>query len=535
MKTILPIRTYSPSVYRSAAIAGLLWAGLSVNANAFQITPVGTYETGFFDAGAAEIVAHDPESQRLFVANATVPGIDILSINSLPGNPTLVDSIDVSGEGKQANSVAVKKGIVVAAVENDNKQLPGKAVFYDTSGNPLAAVTVGALPDMVIFTDDGNWVLVANEGEPNDDYTVDPEGSVSVIDMRGINVDNLASQMNASRVRTADFTRFTAAGLPSSIRIFGPNATVAQDLEPEYITTFKRGNQWQALITLQENNGLALVDVQKARVIRIIGLGFKSHMEPRNKLDASNEDGTIRVRNWPVYGMYQPDSLASYRVRGVPYIVLANEGDAREYEGTPGFNEETRVKDAILDPSAFPNAAELQLESNLGRLKTTNTLGDRDNDGDTDALFSFGARSFSIRRVNGTLVYDSGDQLEQITASVLPDNFNASDDDNAFDDRSDDKGPEPEGVVVGEVDGRFYAFIGLERIGGIAIYDVTEPRQPFFIRYINTRDFSQVTAAGDLSPEGLAFVAASDSPTGNPLLVVSFEISGTTTVFEITD
>jgi Ca2+-binding RTX toxin-like protein len=231
--------------------------------------------------------------------------------------------------------------------------------------------------------------------------------------------------------------------------------------------------------------------------------------------------------------MYQPDAIATFAVNGETYIVTANEGDARDYDT---FSEEVRVADLTLDPDAFPNADELQAEAALGRLTVTNTLGDPDGDGDFDQLFSFGARSFSIWDSAGNLVFDSGDDFERITAELLPDNFNSDNDENdSFDSRSDAKGPEPEGVVTGVVDGRTYAFIGLERIGGIMVYDVTDPVSPSFVQYINTRDFegnAEAGTAGDLGPEGLVFIAAEDSPTGRPLLAVANEVSGSTTLYD---
>jgi hypothetical protein len=172
-------------------------------------------------------------------------------------------------------------------------------------------------------------------------------------------------------------------------------------------------------------------------------------------------------------------------------------------------------------------------------LKITTTRGDFDHDGDFDALFSYGARSFSIWTKSGKLVYDSGSDVGHITASQLPENFNSDDEENfSFDDRSDDKGAEVEGIAVGEVNRRVYSFAGLERTGGIVVYDITNPKNPFFIQYINTRDFDVVAgpgSGGDLSPEGLAFISAADSPNANPLLVVSYEVSGSTTIFQIND
>ena len=233
--------------------------------------------------------------------------------------------------------------------------------------------------------------------------------------------------------------------------------------------------------------------------------------------------------------MYQPDSLDSFTRGGSTYLVTANEGDARDYDG---FSEEVRVEDLVLDPAVFPDAATLQMEANLGRLKTTTTLGDTDGDGMHEEIYSYGARSFTVWDASdGSLVFDSGDDLEQITSGAFPADFNSDDEENgSFDDRSDDKGPEPEGVVVGSVNGRPFAFLGLERIGGIAVFDLSTPSAPTFVQYLNTRDFSgdpEAGTAGDLSPEGLEFIPADRSPNGAALLVVGHEVSGTTTIFQV--
>jgi hypothetical protein len=288
-----------------------------------------------------------------------------------------------------------------------------------------------------------------------------------------------------------------------------------------------------AWVTLQENNAIGILDLKHAKFIALAGLGFKDHNLPGNGFDASDRDNVINIANWPVHGMYLPDAIAAYRFWGHSYLITANEGDVREYSG---LNEAVRIGSANLDVAAFPTAADLKQSTKLGRLNITNKFGDVDNDSDIDVLHSFGARSFSIWNANGKLVFDSGDAIEQITAAAFPANFNASNTSNSFDNRSDDKGPEPEGVVIAEFGHRTFAFIGLERVGGILIYDVTNPRKVSFIQYINTRDFAGDPAtgtAGDLGPEGLIFIKAKDSPNGKPLLVVGNEISGTTSIYEI--
>jgi hypothetical protein len=497
---------------------------------AIKLTAIGTYATGQYGQSAAEIPAYDPATQRTFVVNAQSGKIDVLDASD-PTNPTLITSIDTSTYGFP-NSVAIKDGLVAIALENSDKQANGQVLFYQTNSNdfstPLKALEVGALPDMLTFSPDGMTVLVANEGEPNDAYTIDPVGSISIID--------LSQGLEAATVKTADFTAFNdqveqlrAAGVKLKEDV-GTDRTVAQDLEPEYIAVSPDGTK--AWVTIQEANAIAVVDIATATVESIKPLGFKDYSQ-NNVLDASDRDNGINIKSWPIFGMYQPDAIASYQINGQTYYITANEGDSRDYGG---YSEEARIKDLTLDPIAFPDAEELQKDENIGRLLVTTALGDTDGDGDYDQLYSYGGRSFSIWNDQGQLVYDSGDDLERITAERYPDYFNASNSNNNFDNRSDDKGPEPEGVTTGEINGRTYAFVGLERIGGVMIYDVTDPSKASFVQYVNNRDFSAATdsaEAKDLGPEGLVFVSAEDSPNGKPLLIVANEVSGTTTFYEI--
>ncbi len=250
-----------------------------------------------------------------------------------------------------------------------------------------------------------------------------------------------------------------------------------------------------------------------------------------NGLDPSDRDGQIAIDHWPVWGMYMPDGMASYETDGMTYFVTGNEGDSRDYD-------EDRIRggvdEGLIDASALPAGADDN--ALLGRLKYSVLDGDLDGGG-IDQVHVYGARSFSIWDGRGNLVWDSGDFFEQITARAYPFDFNSTNDENfSFDSRSDDKGPEPEGVAIGEIDGKFYAFIGLERIGGVMIFDVSEPSSPVFVDYVNGRNFigdPEYGVAGDLGPEGLEFVPEAESPTGTPLLLVGNEVSGTTSVFQV--
>ena len=495
------------------------------------VRPIGTYASGLFDESAAEIVAHDPNTQRLYVVNANSGNIDVLDINN-PATPTPLFQIDTAPYGDGANSVAVHDGIVAVAVQANPAQAPGVAVFLNRDGEFLSAVTVGALPDMLTFTPDGQYLLVANEGQPDEycltDDAGDPEGSVSVINLMD-GVENLTD----ADVRTADFSNFTADNIHPDIRIFGPGASVAQDLEPEYIAVDPDASR--AWVALQENNAMAVLDIASATITEVFPLGYKDYAQD-NRLDPSDRDDGINIANWPVSGMYQPDAIAAFQAAGETFIISTNEGDARDYEC---FSEEVRVDDLQLDPTVFEDPEVLQQPENLGRLKTTTATGDADGDGQHETIFNYGARSFSIWSADGQLVFDSGSDFELRTAELIPDDFNSTNDENdSFDNRSDDKGPEPEGVAIGHIGDRVYAFIGFERVGGIMVYDVTDPYQPAYVTYINNRDFAgnaEEGTAGDLGPEGILFIDAVDSPIGIPLLVTGNEVSGTTTIFSITD
>ena len=911
--------------------------------NSIELTRIGRYDSGIFDEGAAEITAYDSNSQQLYVINGATSTIDILDVSE-PSNPTFTSAIDIADLGGGINSIAIQDGVIAAAIEDEFVTDPGSVVFFDTEGNLLNQVTVGALPDMVTFTPDGTKVLVANEGEPDEDNPDDnPEGSVGIID--------ISDGVENASVTTADFTSYNGQEEElrgRGVRIF-PGENFANDVEPEYIAV--SSDSTQAFVTLQENNAVAVVDLETGEVSDIQPLGLKDysrglpqltnytwdlssevlgttpagqeillggmsglyyegttddgllqfiatpdrgpngeptdvdgdgeverpfplpdyqprlvrftlnresgefniteeieltredgtpltglpnlqagapgmaytdespvdlngnplendpfgadlesvlvapdgsfwlsdeyrpaiyHFDPQgvlidrlipegtaasvgepegafgtetlpavyaqrrsnrgfegmalntdngnlyafiqspidnpdvsdaeaesldessdfnsrnsqvlrilevdpttgeavgeyiyflegspevdkigdavyagdgkfyvierdsgtdadsekfifevdltgatnilgtelstatgedtalesmtaddlaemdiqpvtktqvlnlpsvgylagdkpeglallddgslavindndfglldeeiavdgsvpfnpdptqttlgiiefsgsNGLDPSDEDG-INIRNEPVFGLYQPDAIAVYEVDGATYYVTANEGDARSEDG--------RVEDLELDSDSFPNAEELQTEDELGRLEVSTIDGDIDGDGDYDRIVSYGGRSFSIRDVNGNIVFDSGDDFAQITAKAVPDLFNSNGTVDSFDTRSGAKGAEPEGVVVGEIDDKTYAFIGLERTGGIMVYDISQPAESEFVQYINPID-EETGDALDLAPEGLQFISAEDSPNGVPLLTVSNEVSGTVSVYQI--
>ena len=483
-----------------------------------QLTPIATFTHGTFDEGAAEIVAFDPTTDRLYVINGELARVDILDIGD-PSSPTLVGTLDVAddvgGDFGGINSIDVDDdGFVAVAVSNADPTANGFVVGYDPDGNVEAILEVGVGPDSLAYSRNNALIIVANEGEATDD--ADPDGSLSVIEL-----DDDGEPV----VATIDFSQFN--GQEDALREQGilipEGQTAAQAFEPEFVTISP--DETQAIVTLQENNAILTIDLDEN--LTVLGLGFQDFSTLDTALDPSNEDGGINVSTAPVFGVRNADGVAAYDVNGEIFYVTANEGDARD-------DEVSRVADLDLDPDAFPDAATLQLEENLGRLEVLNTRGDTDGDGDFDELFAIGARSFSIFDADGNLVFDSGNDFEQITAALVPDQFNSNGTADSFDSRSDDGGPEPEGVTVGQVGDSTYAFIGLERVGGVMVYDITEPEDAFFVTYVdNANPFD--TDAPFLGPEGLQFISADDSPNGNALLAVGNEVSGSTAIYEISE
>jgi WD40 repeat protein len=469
------------------------------NENPASFAEVAQIDLG--NEGASEITAYDNQTQRLFVVNndgtAKIDVIDLKDVKLLKK----LQSIDMAAMGGAANSVAVHSGKLAIALEMANKQANGKVLIYNTTTLTLIReVTVGALPDMVTFSPDGNFILTANEGEPNDAYTIDPIGSVSIISVN----------QNYS-VKTLDFAGFGNAlsSLSSKgFRVTGLNADMSKDIEPEYITV--ADDNKTAWVSLQENNGIARIDLATQSITGIFPLGTKDFALAQNAMDASDRDNKIELRSATVKGFFQPDAIASFTVNNVSYIISANEGDARAYTG---FNEELRTKDAKLDAALFPTATTLRQDANLGRLKLTAANGDTDRDGDYDELYTFGARSFSIwNGTTGALVYDSGKELEEKTISA-----------GLYDDtRSDDKGVEPEGVTVATINNKKIAFVGLERADAVLVYDVSNPNMPIFLQILKTGD----------APEGVLFVKAADSPNKKSMLIVSSETDGIVKIYQ---
>jgi hypothetical protein len=545
--------------------------------------------------GAAEIVSYQNSTGWVYAINSSASPavVEIIDINgmdkaeltadtegvitntNLTASQTinLATSASLSGD---ANSIAVdnNNNLLAVAVDSGTKGVNGHVAFYDISGAApsfIKNVEVGDLPDNVVFSHDGKKVLVANEGEPADDYVIDPEGSISVI-----NVTDGVPADTATQITFEDYNDKQQELEQQGVKFANPNGltikgqvrtyTVAQDLEPEYITVSKDNSK--AYVSLQDNNAMAIVNLSDNSV-KVVGLGVKDWSE--YQIDVSDKDDGINFKKYQhLYGLYQPDTIDSYQWNGVDFVVSANEGDAREYiaferdaaedagkaecetdfpsgsyewddgeEVCIAYTDEVRAKDledlATVTPELDAYISEMGGNDGLGRLIVTSSMGKND-DGEYADLYSFGARSFSIWDQNGLLIFDSGDQIAKITAAMHGSAFNNNEDENVGDTRSDAKGAEPEALALGKIGNNTYAFVGLERMSGMLVFDITNPYDVSFVDYFFNRGLVEdADITGDLAPEGMKFIDAAHSPTNQALLVIGNEISGTVAIWQINE
>jgi len=497
-----------------------------VATNELQMELLTSFSNGAAETNSAEIVAYDSSNYRLYIANSIGKKLDIVDFAN-PSAPVLLNSISVVTYGN-INSVAVHNGVVALAIENTNPQLNGYIVFLDEDGVLLSQVDAGAMPDMITFNRDFTKVLTANEGEPISDYSTDPVGSITIVDMTP-GAANLTNA-NATQVLFTEFNGQEAALRALGIRIFGPGSTAAQDFEPEYIAI--SADNAKAYVALQENNAMAVIDIATGTIDTVRPLGLSDYMSG-NGMDASDQSGSVLITSLPVKGAYMPDAISYAAIGGTGYVFSANEGDAREYSAV---TDVARVSATSLDATAFPDQNILKNNSLLGRLNVLQQTGDTDGDGDKDQLEVLGARSFSIwNAATGALVFDSKDLIEQIIAhdAVYDSLFNMSNTiaATAKKNRSDDKGPEPEGITTAFIAGSHYVFVSMERVGGVMAFNVNNPQAPVFAGYYNNR--MAATNGPDLGAEGIIYIPADQSPNGNKLVILANEISSTLSVYQV--
>lgn len=469
------------------------------------------------DGGVAEIVKYNKYNQTMYLVSGKTQSVHIVNLNNVNSNSNTtleatktvtlesigindagdITSVDVSPDGKE----------IAIAIQHKDYDKNGYIARFDANGQLISIHEAGIQPDMITYSPDGSLILTANEGEPRQGYeagTVDPKGSITALDT------------NTNQSYDIDFTAFDSAesraALVADNVIIKKDTAPSVDFEPEYITI--SNDSLTAYVTLQEANSIATIDLTTKQVTRVDSLGFKDYSSGGNKVDLYKKDDAINITNTDEFlGIYMPDGISSYEVDGKTYLLTANEGDSREW-------------------GDYINEVEEKYGESKSKIVTLNT-DDYDGFDDLSKKYLFGGRSFSIIDASTmTMVSDSNGEFEEITAKLLPEYFNCSNDDISFEDRSGKKGPEPEDIKTMIIDGKVMAFIGLERIGGVMMYDVSDPTNPTYVDYLNLRDFSD-DISGSVSPEGLCTISAKDSPTNKPMLIIANEVSGDVNVVEV--
>ena len=500
---------------------------------ALKVELAGRHNSGAMsaDGGSLEIVQYNAGNGFAYAISGVKGKLIAIDLNaSLSGDKVvelggtehdIKDIVRVDGfTYGDMTSVAVSPdgGTLAVAIQAEEYTANGIAALFtcgsDGSLTLRGTVSVGVQPDMVTFTPDGKYILTADEGEPRMGYTaegaVDPKGSVTVID---------AADLSA---RTVDFTAFDGAEARAALVeggiVLKKDTAPSADLEPEYIAC----DNGTAYITCQEANAIAVLDIARGEFSGIYSVGFEDYSEVPIDL-GSGDSAYVPGTYENLKGIRMPDAVSLYQVNGTTCLITANEGDSRAWP----VDTETDVNE--IKSKKSPNGRSFE--------KKVTWFDAGQYDGlESGVDYLFGGRSFSVLRVteNGLEeVYDSGSAFEAITAKELPAYFNCSNDNIDLEDRSGKKGPEPEGTAVGSVNGRTYAFLALERIGGVMLYDVTDPAKAEFVNYVNSREFD-AAIQGDVSPEGLCFISAAASRTGKPLLLAACEVSGTLAVYELT-
>ena len=520
------------------------------NGATVKITEISAIASGDGE-GSAEIGTFHAASKRIFATNGVKNSIDIFDISDV-ANPKKVGSLSLSPYGNDVTSVAAGRDVVVAVVNVSDKfsatGIPtttnGKIVVFDTNGKVLSSPDVlGVLPDSVSFAPDGTTALVAIEGQPvcakddpataakeDTDYSKasDPVGGVTVVDL---------TNPAAPVLRFAGFDKFTVKAMKAKgIAVSSVVNDVSKDFEPEFVSAVDNN---YAFVTIQEANAIGKLNIRTA-TFENVTRAFESKLESVAR-DTSDRDAGAGPRNYKrVVGASQPDAIAAFTAGAGQYYVTANEGDAREYTC---LNDDLRASGLKVDPRRFPDWKAWSANAALGRAKVNPTIGDLDGDGDIDNIHLRGTNSMTIYR-NGSVIWDSGELLDQIQTQAfgvanINGSHSLSSDKSTMNyvgqDRSDDKGAEPEGVAVGMVGDRRIAILGLERMTALAIFDITVPKKPVFQEWIQMLP-AKATPAKDVkhwSPEGIIFVPADKSPSGKALIITSYELSGSLSIHQI--
>lgn len=435
---------------------------------------------------------------------------------------------ELEGEIDSVSSVALDplgRGFgALTVIPLNNRTVNGLVVFFDyragTAG-VLKTLTVGFHPDKVLFSRDGSRVFVANEGEFTGNGIGegggggdnDAPGSISVIDLSSVEAIEDIEALGGTEVVTRDFSAPNlAAGVNlNALRFndadFSPGNAL-RHVEPEAIA---EGDE-VLYVTLQENNAIAefaLSGPDEGKFTRIQSLATIELT-----IDASDMDGEagapIALIDDVVKGAPMPSSIATYSAGGVDYTITANTGAFRS-------DGEDRARISSFTGTEIGFSIDRN-DAALGRLRVVRDLSDPDDEGLLEDVVIPGTRSFSIwNAATGELVGDTG-SFESILLEQFPDlhNIDGEGGPGTFDFMSPEKGPEPRALAHGMIGANQFVFVGMARQGAILMYNVNDPANPVFVSAINSIE------DGLVSPESIAFIPGSSSPSGTPFLLVGY-------------
>ena len=504
-----------------------------------SLQQTGRYDSGITnaDGGVIEIVDYNNQTGWAYAVNGQSGKLVAIALKDIESKDKvdLLDGndIDIKSIVEKADSSFVYGDMTSVSVSHDGKYLAlaiqaanykdnGRVALFecheDGTIGLLKIIEVGVQPDMVVYTNDDTQILTANEGEPRNGYTsTDPKGTVSIINTKTFEANHVgfeAFDSQEARQKLVDQGIVIKKGTKPS-----------EDFEPEYIAV----SDTKAYITLQENNAIAIIDLKTQKIESVMSVGYEDYSKV--SVDIDKKDGKYAPQTYnSLRGIRMPDALSVYTVDGVDYIVTANEGDSRKW------GDYTNEKEVNFGKGKTSPTEKITSE-NSGLTGKVVFFDSSDYDGlDNDKDYLFGGRSSTIFKVEGNTmkeVFTTGNDFEAVTAKYIPDHFNCSNNDITIDNRSGKKGPESESVTIGKIGEKTFAFVGLERVGGVVVYDITTPEKATYVNYINSRDFTS-DIAGDDSPEGMKFISSEQSKTGEPQLLVAYEVSGTLGAYDLT-
>lgn len=497
--------------------------------------------------GGAEIIDYCRQHQVLLTTfsdeKAGRHGVEVVALED-PADPHPLrwvgfdsDSLPAGGVIGSVSSVAVDplgRGFgAVTLIPADSPERPGALVLFDfLSGQVLKVVSVGYHPDCVTFSADGRFVITADEAEYHPRRTQKP-GSISVLDLGANRVREGIASIAESSVETYTFD---AQHLADGVDLSGlrrhhgsSDLPIGMILEPEYVSELNG----LVYVSLQENNALGVFDLKQRKWLNVFNLGSRMV-----HVDASDRDGRrgagAAIIDDLVRGLPMPDTIKAFEWKGRAYVVTANEGDARAHDE----GDVMRLKHAGRRGPAIAASTEAELRQRYGRKPLADAYLGRlevsifdglNEAGEIAEPTMFGTRGFSILDgMTGELIFDSGSFIEEFALQHDPATFNMNDGKVAnMDDRSDNKGPEPEALAVAHFAGKLWMAVGTERQNGLFLLIVDELAAPRLFAYANPH------LDGDFSPESILLIPGDHRPDAANLMIAAFEGSGTILVYRV--